>query len=474
MLDHYIAGKTERISPEAPVPVVQRERSWTVPGGAANVARCLTRLGCHTRLLGIIGADSAGDSLRKEVASEKVEGALIESSRPTTCKTRIMAHGQQLLRLDEERIAPPTLEEMTALRTHMEHLMAGASALILSDYGKGALLRDKNGATLCQNAIALAKDAAVPILVDPKGTDWMRYAGADCVTPNTGEFRTICEGLAGQRLNLVKLDEEAKLRQELADNICMDFQLARILLTRGPKGMNLFTPGQKPLHIRATRREVADVSGAGDTVIATLAACVAAGMTWDESARIANIAAGIAVGKLGTAPVSLVELEKALGSGRDNPKLFTREEAQDQIREWRRLGQSIVFTNGCFDLLHPGHISLLKQSAAMGDRLIVGLNSDASVRRLKGKERPLQNQESRATLLAALHDVDGIVIFDEDTPEELIKLLEPDCLVKGNDYKIEDVVGADFVRSRGGRVKLVDIVNGCSTTGLVRKMRENR
>lgn len=471
MLDHYITGKAERMSPEAAVPVLLRQQSWTVPGGAANVARCLSRLGCKARLIGLIGRDSAGDTLRKEVQGEGIAGELVETRRPTTCKTRIMAQGKQLLRVDEESILTPSKEEMISMRKHLERDLPGCRALVLSDYAKGALLRDRDGQSICEVAIKMALDLNIPVLVDPKGTDWSRYAHAQCVTPNLPEFAKICDTAQGSTYSAQQLDEEARVRQCLAEELCRKFQLERLLLTRGAKGMNLFQEGSKPLFIRASRREVADVSGAGDTVIATLAAGIASGLSWAESAEIANQAAGLAVTKVGTAPVSLAELNQALKQDQENPKLYTWPEIQEKITEWRRLGQKIIFTNGCFDILHPGHISLLQQSAALGDRLIVGLNSDASIKRLKGPERPLQDERSRALLLAALRAVDAVVIFEQDTPEELIHKLEPDFLVKGSDYKLKDVVGADFVSSYGGQVRLVDIVNGCSTTGIVRRIR---
>lgn len=471
MLDHYITGKAERMSPEAAVPVLLRQKAWTAPGGAANVARCLSRLGCKARLVSLIGQDSAGAALRQEISGEGIAASLVETARPTTCKTRIMAQGKQLLRVDEETIQPPSLEEMVSMRKCLERDLPGCKALILSDYAKGALLRDKDGASVCEAAISMARELGIPVLVDPKGGDWSRYEGAQCITPNLSEFAKICAVSLGSSYNESQLDDEARTRQRLAEEICRKFHAERLLVTRGARGMNLFQEGKKPLYIRAARREVADVSGAGDTVIAALAACAAMGMDWEESAEIANQAAGIAVTKVGTAPVSAAELSAALKEDRENPKLCGWPEIKEKINEWRRQGQKIVFTNGCFDLLHPGHISLLRQSAALGDRLIVGLNSDASVRRLKGPERPLQNERSRALLLGALKDVDAVVIFDQDTPEELIRLVSPDCLVKGSDYRLEDVVGADFVRSRGGRVRLVDIVDGCSTTGIVEKIK---
>ena len=367
------------------------------------------------------------------------------------------------MRLDEEVCTPLSAEEAEALKAGVISLLQGRQAVILSDYAKGVLLDTANGVNLCRVVIDEARRMGIAVLVDPKGSDWQRYAGAHCVTPNAGEFDVACGVEPGAKLDRAQ-------RESLAADLRTRYDIERLLVTRGPKGMALFSPGEAPVYCRATVREVADVSGAGDTAIATLAASVGKGLPWAESMHLANAAAGVAVGKMGTAPVSLAELNEALREQADNPKLFDLPNLVEKIEEWRRKGESIVFTNGCFDLLHPGHISLIRQSAAQGDRLIVGLNSDASVRRLKGPTRPIQNENSRALLLAALSDVDAIVLFDEDTPLELITALRPDVLVKGSDYTIGAVVGADVVQQGGGRVYLARLVDGCSTTGIVRKI----
>lgn len=469
MLDYYITGVATRVSPEAPVPVVSKRSSWSVPGGAANVARGLARLGCTSRLVGLIGADAPGETLRQQTLAEGIRAGLVKSSsRPTTCKTRILAHGQQLLRVDEETIQKPDLEEKVALRVNLEDQIRDCQALIISDYAKGVLLPGRDGTSMASIALEMAKARAIPVLVDPKGTDWSRYRGATCVTPNTAEFIKVCEA---QGLWSGEGEPGSAERKHLAEELCRKFDLGLLLLTRGARGMTLYQPGRAPENIRAVMREVADVSGAGDTVIATLAACAAKGESWEEAARIANAAAGIAVTKLGATPVSISELNQALEEKGANPKLFTVRELEERIAQWRRQGQRIVFTNGCFDLLHPGHISLLKQSAALGDRLIVGLNSDASVRRLKGPERPIQDEKSRALLLTALQSVDAVVLFGEDTPEQLIHAVRPDVLVKGSDYRIKDVAGADFVQSYGGHVQLINLVEGFSTTDLARRIK---
>lgn len=469
MLDHYIRGYVKRISPEAPVPVLNRKSSWSMPGGAANVARGLVSLGCCPCLAGLIGDDPAGETLTRQTLADGVEAALLKSSgRQTTCKTRILAGAHQLLRVDEETARQPDRDELIAMRVAVQNYLPGAGAVIISDYAKGVLLPAKDGACIAAYAIEQAREAGIPVLVDPKGTDWTRYAGATCVTPNTAEFKRVCEALG--LLNDGMADLPNQLRRNLAEALCEHFHFEHLLLTRGSQGMILYTPDVEPVRIRAVMREVADVSGAGDTVIATLAACIATGIPWAEAARIANVAAGIAVTKIGAAQVSVAELNAALAEKRSNAKLCSWQELEDKLRLWRDQGQSIVFTNGCFDILHPGHISLLRQSAAFGDRLVVGLNSDASVRRLKGPERPIQNEESRAMLLGALEAVDAVILFDEDTPQKLIEAVKPDILVKGSDYKVEDIAGAAFVQARGGQVKLVDLVAGFSTTDIARRI----
>ena len=468
MLDHYIAGQVKRISPEAPVPVVSAAKRWSVPGGAANVARNLVRLGVDVAVAGVVGQDAAASDLRAALAAEGIaDGLSVSSSRRTTCKTRVLAQGQQLLRLDEEVSAPLGAEEAEALKKQVLSLLSGRHAVILSDYAKGVLLESASGCNLCQIIIEAARRLGIAVLVDPKGSDWRRYAGAHCVTPNAGEFDAACGLDAGVTLSRPR-------RETLAGELRTRYGIERLLITRGPKGMALFSPDEAPVYCRAAVREVADVSGAGDTAIATLAACVGKGLPWAESMHLANAAAGVAVGKMGTAPVSIAELNEALREQADNPKLFNVQNLVEKIEEWRRKNETVVFTNGCFDLLHPGHISLIRQSAAQGDHLIVGLNSDASVRRLKGPTRPIQNENSRALLLAALSDVDAIVLFDEDTPFELISALRPDVLVKGSDYTIDNVVGADVVQQGGGRVYLARLVDGCSTTGIVRKIDNQR
>lgn len=463
MLDAYIAGQTRRISPEAPVPVVSVEQRWFVPGGAANVARNLARLGVDAALVGLVGRDADADLLREALAKEGIADTLVPSAvRRTTRKTRLLAQGQQLLRLDEEDAVPPSAGEAGALASRVRDLLDGRQAVVLSDYAKGVLL-DGPGGCLCRVVAEEARRRGIPVLADPKGGGWDRYAGVQCVTPNAGEFAVACGREPGAPL-------ERPERAALAAGLRSRYRLEHVLVTRGAKGMALFGPEDPPVYCRAAVREVADVSGAGDTVIAVLAACVGKALSWPESMRVANLAAGVAVGKMGTAPVTLAELNAALREGADNPKLYSLPALLDKVEDWRRKNESVVFTNGCFDLLHPGHVSLIRQSAAQGDHLIVGLNSDSSVRRLKGPTRPIQNEQARALLLASLSGVDAVVLFDEDTPLDLVRALLPDVMVKGSDYRVEDIAGADVVINNGGRVYLADLVSGCSTTGIVHKI----
>ena len=464
MLDEYLSGQVMRISPEAPVPIVKKGKHWFTPGGAANVARNLVRLGVDAVLVGLAGKDHAGNLLKQALQNECIgDGLLYDPNRVTTCKTRVMSQGQQLLRLDDEQIAPPDQTLFEALYKRCQAALAECQVLILSDYAKGMLLDGAHGANLATGLIEAAHSRRIPVLVDPKGGNWQRYRQADCVTPNSREFHVAC----GHQVH-EPYDRETRKRN--AESLCGQFGFAHILLTRGARGMALFTPGEEPLYIRAAEREVTDVSGAGDTVIATLAACIGKGLKWEESARLANMAAGVAVGKMGTAPVSIDELNQTIGEHAENPKLLTLATLLERVEDWHRKNESIVFTNGCFDLLHPGHISLIRQCASQGDHLVIGLNTDNSVRRLKGASRPIQNEQSRALLLAALQGVDAVILFDEDTPLELIRKIRPDVLVKGSDYSLATVVGAEDVQAYGGKVYLANLVDGCSTTSLVQRM----
>jgi D-beta-D-heptose 7-phosphate kinase/D-beta-D-heptose 1-phosphate adenosyltransferase len=459
MLDRYLWGRTTRISPEAPVPVVKIEsRSYRL-GGAALVAANLAALGCRVLLVGTKGADGSGERLSHLLAENGIEDHLfaLAPPHPTIVKTRVMSQGQQLLRLDEEEtdaLGP----ERGALADRIRELIAGVSVVVLSDYGKGTLEN-----ALCSAIIDHAGRRRLPTLVDPKGKDWTKYNGATCITPNTAELELV----SGRRLN----SEETLLDAGL--ELVKALQIDRLLVTRGPKGMALFTRNEPPLLIPTLDLDVFDVSGAGDTVIATVAAGIATGMDWPDAARLANTAAGIVVRKLGANPIRAEDLAIALRQGQNGTqrKICDVSSARLTVEAWKAGGNSIVFTNGCFDLLHAGHIRLLHAAAAEGTRLVVGLNSDGSVRRIKGAHRPILPQQDRAALLAALACVDLVILFEEDTPLLLIEALKPDVLVKGADYAREAVVGHELVEKFGGRVVLVPLVENLSTTGIVERVK---
>lgn len=459
MLDQYVWGDVGRISPEAPVQVVNVTRKTHILGGAGNVAANLAGLGCRVVCIGVRGDDGAGRILDEIFADIEVQAQVpMASGRPTTVKTRVMGRGQQLLRLDEEATGPLTEEVYDALLKAFREALREARAVILSDYGKGVF-----ALSLAQDAIRLCVQAGVPVLVDPKGADWTRYQGATCITPNTAEF-----------LQVAQFDpsDEADIAARAATAINA-FSLRHLLVTRGARGLSLFTRGGEPWRIAAEAREVFDVSGAGDTVIATMAASLGAGLDAREAAGLANAAAGVVVGKLGTKPIYRAELEDALARriSATGHKIRSWERGREAVAAWRRQGERVVFTNGCFDLLHVGHIALLHQAASFGKRLVVGLNSDDSVRRLKGETRPVLPEAERAALLAALECVDMVVLFGQDTPLELIDELGPDILVKGGDYTVETVVGHELVLARGGEVRIVPLVDGKSTTGLIERLK---
>lgn len=463
MLDRYVWGEVRRVSPEAPVPVVRVGGRTEGLGGAANVAANLAGLKSGVFLVGVRGPDSAGDRLDSFLRSNGIQANLVKDpGRKTTTKTRVMAQGQQLLRLDEEDLSPMDPSVEGSMLERVENLLPRCATVILSDYGKGVL----RSMGFVRQVIRSASRQQIPVLVDPKGIDWERYQGAVCITPNISELQSISGSFA---------EEDDSRVAAACTEVRARFGMKWLLVTRGPRGMCLVGENAPPHFIRSTARQVFDVSGAGDTVIATLAHGIASGCSFHHSARMANLAAGVVVGKLGTQPVLREELDAALTAdenGTDFPyshKLASLEDAGRRIHRWRSNGATIVFTNGCYDLLHPGHIHLLKQARSLGDRLVVGLNSDESVQRLKGAGRPILSEQDRAAVLGALEAVDLIVVFGEDTPLELISALRPDVLVKGSDYTLDTVVGRDLVESYGGRVHLVPLLDGYSTTSLVKQ-----
>jgi D-beta-D-heptose 7-phosphate kinase / D-beta-D-heptose 1-phosphate adenosyltransferase len=469
MLDRFAYCATDRISPEAPVPVLLLERTQSMLGGAGNVARNIASLGGTAVLIGLVGRDPAGAELAALVAATPgiVDRHVPSARRRTTCKTRYMAGHQQLLRVDEEQTHPLAPEEEAALIAAAEHAIGeAADAVILSDYGKAVL-----GPKVIAAVIARARAVGVPVFVDPKGEDFTRYRGASCITPNQKELALAARLPVGSDDEIVAAAQHV-MRAAEAD---------AILATRSEKGMVLVeagaATGASAVHHEAARaREVYDVSGAGDTVIAVLALARAIGCDMREAMRLANTAAGIVVSKLGTATVELDELMLELARDvRDKEwhraKFYTAAEAETLVKRWKSRGLAVGFTNGCFDIVHAGHVALLAAARAQCDRLVVALNSDPGVRRLKGPKRPVNPLADRSAVIAAVEAVDAVISFDEETPLELIRRLKPDVLVKGGDYTIEGVVGAAEVQALGGRVVLVDLVEGRSTTRLIDAIR---
>jgi len=453
MLDRYWHGKATRISPEAPVPVVRVGNSEDRPGGAGNVALNISALGAAASLAGIIGKDEAGAELRSGLEAAGVYCEFAQcSSAPTITKLRVISQHQQLLRVDfEEGFTANAVAEFQA---HALKLVENAQVLVLSDYSKGALENT-------QSLIQAAKALGIPVVVDPKGDDFSKYRGATVITPNLNEFEAIvgrCESeeiLAARGLQLLA-----------------DLELEALLITRGESGMTLLRSGHPELHMPTRAQEVFDVTGAGDTVVAVLSAALAAGSSFDDATALANLAAGLAVGKLGTAAISGPELRRAIareeGTGRG---VMTADQLVLAVEDAKAQGEQIVFTNGCFDIIHAGHVGYLAEARKLGQRLIVAINDDSSVKRLKGSGRPINSVERRMTVLAGLEAVDWVVSFSQDTPEALLEIIQPDILVKGGDYSVEQVVGGEFVLGYGGRVEVLAFLDNCSTSAIVEKLK---
>ena len=460
MLDRYVTGAVERISPEAPIPVLCIEHERTMLGGVGNVAANIAALHGTGRFVAAIGHDGEGSEIEGLLSAlDSISADLVkDSDRPTTLKTRFVGAGQQLMRADVECSKPLEGKALDKLTAAARSAPQDYGALVLSDYGKGVLTPNLVAALIRQ-----AKTANIAVIVDPKGTDYARYSGASLVTPNKKEL--------AQATNLpVGTDDEVVTA---CLKLISDCDLGGVLATRSGDGMTLVIKDQEPVHLSAEALEVFDVSGAGDTVVATLALAIASGASWIQAAMLANTAAGIVVGKAGTATVSASELSQALHHqdlDAAEAKGATLDQAISAVSTWRTQNLRIGFTNGCFDLLHPGHISLLSQSRKACDRLVIGLNSDASVKRLKGDSRPVQSEASRAAVLGALAAVDLVVIFGEDTPLRLIENLKPDVLIKGADYTLDTVVGADIVQGYGGKVVLANLEDGHSTTRTIERL----
>jgi D-beta-D-heptose 7-phosphate kinase/D-beta-D-heptose 1-phosphate adenosyltransferase len=459
MLDHFHYGSVERISPEAPIPVLNIEREETMLGGAGNVVRNLGSLTAEARFVTITGKDAAGRHVARLIKKEGLRDTpLVDDGRRTSTKTRYIAGVQQVLRADRETTTPLEAKLETALVTAAGKALRTCQAVVLSDYGKGAL-----SAGVTKKIIRQALKAKKTVIVDPKGSDYSRYHGADLITPNRRELAE-ASGME------ITSDNDVV---RAAKRLIKAHRFGAVLATRSADGMTVVTAAGAVTHLAAETQEVFDVSGAGDTVVATVAAALAAGTDLNQAAALANVAAGIVVGKVGTNAVLADDLIAALHHldlTSAEAKVLSQDQARDRIAQWRRAGLKVGFTNGCFDLLHPGHVSLLKQARRASGRLVVGLNSDASVRGLKGDGRPVQSEAARATVLASLASVDAVVIFSERTPLKLIKALKPDVLVKGADYDIGSVVGADVVRKYGGTVKLAKLEPGHSTSATIARM----
>ncbi|XOV81247.1 MAG: bifunctional D-glycero-beta-D-manno-heptose-7-phosphate kinase/D-glycero-beta-D-manno-heptose 1-phosphate adenylyltransferase HldE [Aestuariibacter sp.] len=452
MLDRYWLGPTSRISPEAPVPVVKIDDTDERPGGAANVALNIAALGAGVKLIGLSGQDEAAGILSRVLQGVGVTAELVSvPGMDTITKLRVLSRNQQLIRLDFEKSFADV--DKSALVHQVSGAIEECGVLVLSDYAKGALSDP-------QTLIQLAKQHNIPVVVDPKGDDFERYRGATLLTPNMGEFQAIVGPCHNESEIVAKAEE---LMQSL--------DLQALLVTRSEHGMTLLQKGQPEFHLPAIAREVYDVTGAGDTVVATLASALAAGQSLKSACTLANIAAGIVVGKLGTSTVSVQELRQMLRDDADlGLGVLSEEQLHLAVKEAKARGEKVVMTNGCFDILHAGHVSYLSNARKLGDRLIVAVNSDASVKTLKGEGRPINHLERRMAVLAALASVDWVVDFDEDTPERLISEILPDILVKGGDYKPEEIAGGSQVIANGGEVKVLNFEDGVSTTGIIAKI----
>ncbi len=452
MLDRYWSGQAARISPEAPVPVVKVKTIEERVGGAANVALNIAKLGGNVTLIGVIGDDADGDKLQRLLLAEGVEcDFIVDKNLHTICKLRVMAQHQQLLRVDFEET--PLNFNHSELSNLLQKHLAKNEVIVFSDYGKGTL---ENVAQY----IFCSKKAGLKTLVDPKGTDYKRYANADLITPNLGELKAV-----------VGEGEIDVLIEKGRDLLCNQ-KIKNVLLTRGEAGMSLID-ADSTYSLPAQAKDVFDVTGAGDTVIAVMALGLATDLRLQDAMYLANLAAGIVVGKVGTSTVSMLELTREMHNHRNVFGVVSEDELAVCMTREKAQGKIMVMTNGCFDLLHIGHITYLQQAKALGDRLIVAVNSDESVKILKGDSRPINNLQSRMSILAALECVDWVVLFSEETPERLYNELLPDVIVKGGDYEPKDVVGGDAVIANGGEVKILSFVDGHSTSKMIEKAQKN-
>ena len=454
MLDRYWHGSASRVSPEAPVPVVKVANREDRPGGAGNVALNIAALGSAVRLVGVVGDDETGLELYSRLKAAGVYCDFLQSEeKPTITKLRIISQHQQLIRLDFEKAFEAS--DIIGLQDKAKSLVDDSQVMVLSDYGKGAL-QDIN------DLIDLGRSRNIPIIVDPKGTDFTKYRGATLITPNLTEFEAVMGG---------SHNEEELVNKGL--RLVRELNLEAILITRGEHGMTLIRPDSPELHLPARAQEVFDVTGAGDTVISVLAASMAAGDGFADATALANLAAGLVVGKLGTAAISGPELRRAMLADQNSGRgVMTAEQLQIVVQDAKAHGEKIIFTNGCFDIIHAGHVGYLADAKQLGDRLVVAINDDDSVRRLKGAGRPINPVERRMAVLAGLEAVDWVVSFSEDTPEPLLESLQPEVLVKGGDYTMDQVVGGSYVESYGGMVRVLEFLDNCSTSAIMEKMKE--
>jgi D-beta-D-heptose 7-phosphate kinase/D-beta-D-heptose 1-phosphate adenosyltransferase len=456
MLDRYWTGPTSRISPEAPVPIVKVNNIEDRAGGAGNVALNIASLTANASLLGLVGTDDNARVLQETLAHKHIKTQFTAiDTHPTITKLRVLSRNQQLIRLDFEE--PFDAVDSTQMLENFKQQVNDCDVVVLSDYGKGALFN-------IEDFIQVGRDAGKPVLIDPKGIEFERYRGATLITPNLSEF----EGVVGHCKDEAELVEKGFALLESAG-------LESLLVTRSEKGMTLFQKGEQPVHLAATAREVYDVTGAGDTVISVLAAAVAAGATLPEATALANTAAALVVAKLGTATVSLAELRReAKADEIAHGGIMSEQQLFNTVKNAQSAGETIVMTNGCFDILHPGHVSYLKNAKKLGDRLIVAVNTDASVKRLKGEDRPINPTDHRMDVIAGLESVDWVVPFEEDTPQRLIAHILPNILVKGGDYKIEGIAGGAEVIASGGEVQVLNFEDGCSTTNIINSIKKSQ
>lgn len=458
MVDRYVFGDVSRISPEAPVPVNRVSSIKEVLGGAGNVASNLANLDCHVYLGGIAGNDAHGQVLKELLAADGIDtsGMIYSDHRSTITKMRILGDRQQMMRLDFETISDVTEEEECRLVEWLKALCEdGLQGIVISDYGKGVCTP-----SVLAKVFAIAKEYNIQTIVDPKGADWSKYNGATCITPNVKEL--------GESVGYA-LDNTDEAVIKAAGKVLANVELEYVIATRSAKGITVVAKDGRTWHNPATQQDVFDVSGAGDTVVSMMIACLASGLSMRLALHIANGAAGIVVSKVGTYPIhrsELIDLWQSLQQRGHMKPLYTKEEMKALIDQWKSKDETVVFTNGCFDILHRGHITYLQEAAQLGQHLIIGLNSDKSVKRLKGETRPIVGEEDRAALLSALGCIDGVVLFEEDTPAELLAYLQPNILVKGGDYKKEDIVGRESVDD----VEVLSFKDGYSTSDIVKKI----